>query len=294
MASLEDPSPDIVRSCNWSGSIPVVLTLAPTSLGTTMMPHPIHLMVPRGSFLHVALRSAIQRLHKFAPATISFTSGGMLIRNEPAPKGDDDDGDEDGNNGIKAQSTTPQTTKMSTLKPPWKFPVCWLEDEETQIPLRWHLFAGVLFDMMTTTRQSSAALTTPIPWKIRLHFNHYPSSQVLPLEADDAWTTIERSFKNSLKQALFLQYGNSRIAMNMSRQSHQRFWDAIEAANYKLYQQINEDLQATTQKSPVQLIPIRLFLDSKPPIQRPCPGTGKLTIRQLDRDDSGGHNQPAR
>jgi Autophagy protein Apg5 len=283
MASPKDPSADLVRSCNWSGSIPVVLTLAPTSLGTTMMPHPIHLMVPRGSFLHVALRTAIQRFHKFAPATISFTSGRMIIRNEPAPKGDDDEGDEEGKNYSKtpSTSTTQQTTKMSTQKPPWKFPVCWLEDEETQIPLRWHIFAGVLFDMMTTTRQSAAAPTTPIPWKIRLHFMHYPTSQILPLEADEVWTTIERSFKNSLKQALFMQYGNSRIAMNMSRVTHQRCWDAIEAANYKLYQQINEDLQATTQKSQVQQIPIRVFLDSKPPIQRPCPGTGKLTMTLL-------------
>ena len=245
------------------------------------MPHPIHWMVPRGSFLHVALRSPIQRLHKFAPTAISFSSGGMLVRNEPAPKGDDVDDDEDDEHkdSSTAQSTAIQSTNTLKQNPPWKFPVCWLEDEETQIPLRWHIFVGVLFDMMTTTRQSSGAATMPIPWKIRLHFMHYPSSQILPLEADNVLATVERSFRNSLKQALFLQHGNSRIAMNMSRQTHQRFWDAIEAANYKLYQQINEDLQASTQKSPVQLIPIRMFLDSKPPIQRPCPGTGRFVMR---------------
>ena len=75
-------------------------------------------------------------------------------------------------------------------------------------------------------------------------------------------------------QALFMQYGNSKVAMNMSKQIHQRLWDSIESSNYKLYQQINSDLQASTE---IQLLPIRLFVDSKPPIQRPC--------RQKGNDD---------
>ncbi|CAB9498411.1 Autophagy protein 5 [Seminavis robusta] len=264
--TTEAPSSDLVRSQNWSGSIPVVLTLAPNSLGTTMMPHPIHLLVPRGTFLHVGLRSAIQRLHKFAPATISLlSSGGMLKRNEPEPQGDDDEDDNEKTNGVTNAGA--KNSKSQQLQSKDSFPVCWLEDEETQLPLRWHLFAGVLFDMMETSKRQS------IPWKIRLHFFNYPSSQLLPMEADEVWTTIERSFKNSLKQALFLQYGSSRIAMNMTRQTHQRLWDSIESANYKLYQQINVDLQATNDgnNTSVQLLPIRVFLDSKPPIQRPCP-----------------------
>jgi hypothetical protein len=262
---------ELVRSCNWRGAIPVVLTLAPTSLGTTMMPHPCHVMLNRASYLHVGLRSAIQRLHKFAPATISFASG-MIVRNEPEPQGDDDDEEEDGKPSGSSSNDNKHSNETTTSKAqqPWKFPVCWLEDEETQIPLRWHIFAGVLFDMLT--KKAATSPTPQIPWKIRLHFSNYPSSQLLPLEEDQVWSTIERTFKNSLKQALFLQHGNSKVAMNnMTKQVHERLWDSIVSSNYKLYQQINAELQAT-EKQAIQLIPVRLYLDSKPPLQRPCRG----------------------
>ena len=264
------PDPDLVRTCNWSGSIPVVLTLAPTSLGTTMMPHPIHLMLNRGTYLHVGLRSAIRRLHKFAPATMMLSSG-PIIRSEPEPKGSDDaDDTSSANNNDKDPSINGADGTDTT-----KLPVCWLEDEETQIPLRWHLFVGVLFDMFKTAKEHSRTIATAMPWRIRLHFTNYPSSQLLPLEPDQVDKTIERSFNNSLKQALFLQYGNSKVAMNMSKQIHQRLWSSVEASNYKLYQQINIDLQASpSSNGGIQLIPIRLFIDSKPPMQRPCRSKG--------------------
>lgn len=267
MASDNTPDVELVRSCNWNGAIPIVLTLAPTSLGTTMMPHPIHLLLNRASYLHVGLRSAILRLHKFAPATINL-SAGIIKRNEPDPQGNDDaEATHDAQNEV-CPAISPTNTNSSNSD----LPVCWLEDEESQIPLRWHLFTGVLFDMMTTNKKDSAVSspTRSVPWRIRLHFSNYPSSQLLPLEADQVGATIRGSFKNSLKQALFLQYGNSKVAMNMSRQIHERLWDSIEASNYKLYQQINADLQASADNGGVHLLPIRLFVDSKPPFQKPC------------------------
>ena len=273
MASSESaPDAELVRSCNWNGAIPCQLTLAPTSLGTTTMPHPIHVMLNRATFLHVGLKDAILRLHKFAPATISFSG---MKWTEPGPQdnnsGNDDDGDGDEEKESKetANDKHEQKKKDATKTP--QFPVCWLEDEETQIPLRWQIFAGVLFDMLTTTStqsQTHPSQQVALPWKIRLHFTNYPSF-LLPLEQDQVWKTVERSFKNSLKQALFLQYGNSKIAMNMSKQIHQRLWDSVVSSNYKLYQQINADLQVAEKQS-AQLIPIRLYLDSKPPLQRPC------------------------
>jgi len=279
---------DVVRSSNWLGSIPIVLTLATTSLGTTMMPHPIHVMVNRGTLLHVGLRDAIERLQKFAPATIH--SGGMIIRKEPETSQGDgnshrDEEDAEARDSKLSYGNITETTKK------WKFPVCWFEDEKTQLPLRWHIFAGVLFDILTSDQtQKQTHLSSPqysssfprsecrVPWKIRLHFSSYPSSQLLSLDDNirnnngnlsEVWTTIERSFKNSLKQALFLQTGTARAAMNMSKHIHTRLWEAVVSSNYQLYQQINADLQAKP-TSALQLLPVRLYLDSKPPIQRPC------------------------
>lgn len=229
-----------IRSTNWSGSVPIVLSLAPTSLSSPSMPASIHVLVPRNTFLHVGLQNAVMHLHKFAP--VSFPN---IIRSEPDP-GASEEG--------KQRSSSTTTSSKDTV-----YPVCWFQDEDTQFALRWHLFVGVLWDMKATKS---------IPWKIRLHFTQYPSSQILPLE-NCVLTTIEHNFMNSLKQALFLQYGSSKVAMSMTKQTHERVWDSIVTSNYQLYQQVNDDLQQTNESS-MNILPVRLMVDSKPPIQRPC------------------------
>ena len=228
-------SADGIRSASWAGSIPVVLSLAQTSLSSPTMPSPIHMLVSRHTYLHIGLRSATKRFHKFAPPVISVP----ITRYEPNP------------GETSTEEKVPEKSKLEE-----SFPVCWFEDEESKIALRWHLFAGVLWDMKQESKK--------IPWKIKLHFNNYPTSQILPIEATEVLTVVERNFKNSLKQALFLQQGNTKMAMNMSKQSHGLLWDSILTSNYQLYQQVDGDLQNTQ-----NLLPIRLMIDSKPPIQRP-------------------------
>jgi autophagy-related protein 5 len=225
---------DDVRSTSWAGSIPVVLSLAQTSLSSPTMPPPIHTLVPRHTYLHVGLRSATGRFHKFAPPVISSP----IARSEPHP-------------GESCEEQLPGKPQSED-----SYPVCWFEDEETHTALRWHLFAGVLWDM----KQKSKS----VPWKIKLHFNNYPSSQILPMEVSEGLTVVERTFKNSLKQALFLQQGTAKVAMNMSKQSHELLWDSILTSNYQLYQQVDHDLQSTH-----NMLPIRLMIDAKPPIQKP-------------------------
>lgn len=243
-----------VRLTNWSGSIPIVLSLAPTSLSSPTMPPAIHVMISRMTYLHVGLQSAVMRLCKFAPAVISIKGG---VRNEPDPGTSSEDTEVSA--AIKESSTS-------------TYPVCWFEDEETQIALRWHLFTGVLYDLK---RRKKAA---DLPWKIRVHFTSYPSSQILPLDAvDGVGTTLERTFNNSIKQALFVQHGSSKVAMSMSKQSHHCIWDSVVTSNYQLYQQVNSDLQVTSEQNSGssgngggQILPVRLLVDSKPAIQRKC------------------------
>ena len=237
-------SADGVRSASWAGSIPVVLSLAQTSLSSPTMPPPIHLLVSRHTYLHIGLRSATKRFHKFAPPVISIP----ITRYEPNPG--------------ESSSEEIVSEKVKAEEP---FPVCWFEDEESQIALRWHLFAGVLWDMKHESKKT--------PWKIKLHFNNYPTSQILPIETSEVMTVIERNFKNSLKQALFLQQGTTKMAMNMSKQSHGLLWDSIQTSNYQLYQQVDGDLQNMH-----NLLPIRLMIDSKPPIQRPLRVKGTLNL----------------
>jgi autophagy-related protein 5 len=185
----------------------------------------------------VELKDAVRRLYKFAPAVLSLTT---IVRKEPKP-GEETEEDTESNQR-RPQPTTDE------------YPVCWFEDEDTQIALRWHLFAGCLWDMKGKPKS--------LPWKIRLHFTQYPSSQILPLEGD-VMTGVQRSYKNALKQALFLQHGTAKVALGLNKQSHEQIWDAIIHHNYKLFQHVNEDIYGGS-----NFLPVRVFIDARPPIQR--------------------------
>ena len=280
---------DMVRALNWSGSIPIVLSLAPSSLSSPTMPNPIHVMVPRQSYLFVALKDAVHRLHKFAPEVLMLSihrnSNHSLVRNEPNEGEDTNLSPQIPISEMEPESATDTTDTSSTpttpakKKPPMdtaytSYPTCWFEDLDTKIPLRWQLSAGVLWDLKPHPKT--------LPWNIRLHFTQNTSTTsssplellLLPLETDP-WTAVQRYFKNSLKQALFLQNGSSKVAMNLSKQSHQHIWHAVVTVNYKLYQQVNHaELQqpfqqeANLQYAAVKLLPIRLLIDSNPPIQK--------------------------
>ena len=148
------------------------------------------------------------------------------------------------------------------------YPLCWFEDEETKLPLQWQQFVGVLWDGFSPQSTRNALL----PWKIRVHFTNYPSSQLLDLDvaSSGVLTTVERTFKNSLKQALVLQHGHNKVALNMNKQTHQRIWDSIVTSKYSVYKPIQEDIQADP-SSNLSLIPVRLLVGpSKPLIQKRC------------------------
>ena len=190
------------------------------------------------------------------------------------------------------------------------------------VPLRWHLFVGVLYDLMKgraimqdCTTAWNSATTKPsqiLPWKIRLHFSSYPIDQLLPLDDgiisqpkadnnansndddDECYSRITslvgRIFRNSLKQALFLQNGSSKVAMSMTKHSHEKIWDAVLETKYELYHEVNVELQSGITDAPIstqstttaltaakvdissslpQLIPVRLLLNGMPAIQKP-------------------------
>jgi autophagy-related protein 5 len=222
-----------VQSENWSGCIPIELSLAPTSLSSPNMPCSIHVLVSRQTFLHVGLQEAVLRLYKFAP--VSFSS--CIKRQEPS----DDDDNENNNSNTHIQQEQ-------------QYPVCWFQDEDSHFALRWHLFVGVLWDLKDSSSKT-------LPWKIQLHFTNYPSSQILPF---DKLETVQQTYMNSLKQALFLQHNSNKVAMNLSKQTHGQLWDAIVTQNFQIHHQVH--LPTAT-----SLLPVRILVDcNTPPIQRPC------------------------
>jgi autophagy-related protein 5 len=206
-----------------------------------------------------------------------------MMRSEPEPDSSSDEDDDDKDKSDQAESTD-ETPKESAATMPTPlllpestttetaYPICWFEDEETQTALRWHLFAGVLYDMKRKADVASGSNThSTLPWKIRLHFTAYPSTEILPLQAGTpVLHQVQGFFKNSLKQALCLLHGNSKAAMNLTKESHGRLWRAVDTANFSTYHQVVcQDLPAVNQQG-MSNVPVRLYVNAKPPIQRPC------------------------
>ena len=161
-----------IQSRNWKGSIPIMLSLAPSSLSSPTMPPPVHRMVSRQAYLHIALEQEVRRFHEYAPMVVSFNS---INQSESADSNDDSNGDRNGDsNGDTSLSKKSQEAKShnddgeknDTTRTTDDMnknssddvddedddqssnndtcPICWFEDEETGTPLRWHFFAGIL------------------------------------------------------------------------------------------------------------------------------------------------------
>jgi Autophagy protein Apg5 len=221
-AETDDPSK--TQAENWKGAIPIHLTLAPTSVSSPTLPQPVHVLVPRNSYLHVSLLSAIQRLHPFAP--VSIFSGTVLQISEPDPGGSDEEQvemEQQSTNEIKQSlASDNETTSINeTIIKAFVYPVCWLEDQETGMAVRWHLFAGVLFDLRPCN--------TRLPWRLMLHFTNYPMSQIIPLETGQVLEAIHSNYRHSLKQALTVMTGNSKAAMNVTKEF--RKWESSSEEN---------------------------------------------------------------
>ncbi len=80
-----------------------------------------------------------------------------------------------------------------------------------------------------------------------------------------------------------MQYGSSKVAMQITKYSHEKIWDAVLMSNFAAYHEVNVDLQSGISSSPIrsqstdqddqinqlQLIPVRLMLNERPAIQNP-------------------------
>lgn len=341
-----------IQNANWSGTIPILLSLAPTSLSSPAAPRPIHKLISRATYLHVALHEEIMQLAEYAPVAgmtgLVISSSAMNGLSVEEPPDDDDDGpadaggEADGGGEKKRQSadnanandakkevtesaTRPREKESNNKQQQQKqiiaYPECWFEDEASGMPLRWHLFVGILYDLVKgksmldcsswrgggdTSSNNAISQHNFLPWRIRVHFTSYPN-ELLPLDdgapqPPKSDTTnnshyqrsritalVRRTFSNSLKQALFLQYGSSKVAMSVTKSSHEKLWDAVLRSNYGSYHEVNVDLQSGVTEGAVssamsstdtmivkeekgeipQLIPIRIMYNGMPAIQRP-------------------------
>ena len=323
-----------IQESTWQGSLPILLSLATASLSSPSTPRPIHKMVSRVSYLHLALHEEVMQLAAYAPAALSSATTNIHMSVEEPPDDSSaaasaESSDENkvesssvGKSNDEKEQTTPNPLQHYTTKSrnhqydtkdnTTKYPECWFEDEESGTPLRWHLFAGILYDLMKcksvlkcNNNNTSTSNTQPtehcyLPWRLRIHFTAYPTDQILPLNDGcnpqpdisndgsgnssnshhEQISTLFRSiFRNSLKQALFMQYNSSKVAMSITKNFHEKLWEALLQSNYAIYHEVVPGCSSSSMMQPTkdddngsnipQLIPIRIMLNDNPVTLKP-------------------------
>jgi hypothetical protein len=99
---------DILKA-NWRGSIPVKLSLAPSSLSSPKGPESIHVLLPRNTYLHLSLEKQVRYFHSFAPQNLPFASYRSVSQN------DDDEGEgEERQDHHALTPNPPNTTRIAT------------------------------------------------------------------------------------------------------------------------------------------------------------------------------------
>ena len=96
-----------IQEATWSGSLPVVISLAPTSISSPTPPRPIHKMISRVSYLHLALHDVIMQLSSYAPTHTLLASkfDGMSVAEPP-----DSPGSSGGDNNNKGDTSSEDNT----------------------------------------------------------------------------------------------------------------------------------------------------------------------------------------
>jgi hypothetical protein len=112
-------------------------------------------MISRLSYLHVALHEEVMQLAAYAPVAAGRSSGVSVEEppDSPTQSGGDEEGESSGkkndeNDDATAVSNTAEDNTQQLNNRQSTYPECWFEDEMNGVPLRWHLFVGVLYDLM--------------------------------------------------------------------------------------------------------------------------------------------------
>merc|ERR1711988_1241433 len=130
----------------------------------------------------------------------------------------------------------------------------WLSMAST--PLKWHLPAGVLFDLYGSRLN--------LPWEITVHFQGFPSTKILRCSGEDA---TKYTFMNILKEANHLKFGDGSKISGLALEEQNDLWEGTIAGKYDQFWNINKKLIPKEKK--VKYVPMRFCFPNQPMIQEP-------------------------
>lgn len=130
----------------------------------------------------------------------------------------------------------------------------WLEYED--VPLKWHLPVGLLYDYL---HLPSASSESRHEWILTLRYGEYPSEHLIPFkEGTDYIGTLKEVVVNQLKQSCFVLNGNSKNIMNLSESKSIELWESIQIHNLKYYSSINKRIVPALSK--IHKVPVKIVI----------------------------------
>lgn len=109
------------------------------------------------------------------------------------------------------------------------------------------------------------------PWEIVVHFQHFPSQLLLkcstPVEA-------EHFYFHSLKQAVFLLHGSTRLFNELSVEVQRSLWQSVRTSNRSVFLSIADQMVTAGRLDrgavgELKSVPIRVVRKDKPVVQKP-------------------------
>jgi autophagy-related protein 5 len=154
----------------------------------------------------------------------------------------------------------------------------WLEYES--IPLKWHYPIGVLYDLYTSSIDSTVA---HLPWQLTIHLSRFPDEDILRFPDKES---IEAHYMSTIKEADALKH-KGQIIGDMQKRDHKQLWNSLIQDKYDAFWHINQKLMSYTDNMQCfRYVPFRIYILDKPYIQKlfsPCDSDEQkpMTLKDL-------------
>ncbi|KAL9650840.1 hypothetical protein ABK040_001890 [Willaertia magna] len=136
----------------------------------------------------------------------------------------------------------------------------WLSYNE--VPLQWHVPAGVVFDLMTilygNNNNNNNNNTLNLPWNLTAHFGgNFPSDAVVRCsnEEDAQW-----HFLNNVKECMYIRYGSTTAMMTLSNDDQAELWNSVKTLNESQYMKMKDKIHLGSKQNSLDDIKVMICL----------------------------------
>lgn len=141
------------------------------------------------------------------------------------------------------------------------------------VPLKWHLPAGLLYDIYVLSTQdvshedtvrSSSIRGKAEPFRLTVHFTQISSSTQQLHLINATPTIVHDAFINSVKEADFVRTGSAKPIMSLSAADSKLLWSSTQENDLTTFSRIYAGLLPSNNNTTWRNIPLRVYLPSAP------------------------------